>query len=85
MSVLGGGKDGAGDGWREGGGGATYTSHGESPLVDFVRQVWKSRGMSRTDHSEHVLGHCAYGHHCILRHVYCEKQPATTVRVKIRM
>ena len=32
----------------DGSGGVTYTSQGESPLVDFVRQVLNSCGMSRT-------------------------------------
>ena len=31
-----------GDGWMDGSGGVTYTSQGESPLVDLVCQVLNS-------------------------------------------
>jgi hypothetical protein len=99
VSVLGGGAGRV----RDGSGGVTYRSQGESPLVDLVRHVLKSCGMSCTVHkiapgqrelgrigagsgtwkegsefnkkeagltyrSEHVLGHCVYGHYCDLRH-----------------
>ena len=34
-----------GDGWMDGSGGVTYTSQGESPLVDLVCHVLNSWGM----------------------------------------